>query len=355
MENKIIFLDTSIFESENYFEGKNINILFNLAEQNLIQIKLTEIVYREILNRIENHTTKAINLYKKEKLNFEREARILRNINVLNQQFEKVDFKQLKEEAKSQIISKLNELISKYNIEIVNSNIINVDEIINDYFQTNPPFKDGLKKNEFPDAININTIKKWSENNTVSCFYISNDKDFANYKNELIDCTHNLPSILEYLYIENDQVQYEFITSIFEKSIFEIKSQIERDFTEDLNSLAFSELENDAFYEDVECDFLEINNIEINIGTINEIDDEIFSYEIELDIIFSVEAYYTDLSMAYYDREDGVWWGEERVSQIKKYKVNTLIYADFEIEDNKTDGNFIEITDFDFRNLEEIE
>lgn len=355
MENKIIFIDTSIFESENYFEGKNINILFNLSKQGLVEIKITEIVYREILTRIENHITKAVNLYKKDKLNFEREARILRNVDILNHHFEKVDFKKIKEDAKEQIVTKFNEIVKNYNIEIINSDIADINEIINDYFEIKPPFKDGLKKNEFPDAININTIKKWCEINNVTSVYITNDKDFANYKNEFVNCSHSLPSILEFLYTEDDDIQYEFITSIFKKSIFEIKSKIEEDFIDDLNLLAFSNLENDAFYEDVECDFLEINEINVIIGTINEIEDEIFSYEIEMDITFSVEAYYTDLSMAYYDKEDGVWWGEERVSETKKYSVNTLVYADFELEENKTDGNFIEITDYEFRQLGEIE
>lgn len=43
-----------------------------------------------------------------------------------------------------------------------------------------------------------------------------------------------------------------------------------------------------------------------------------------------------------------------KVSSSKKYSVNTLIYVDFELEVKKVDGNFVEIKDFDFRDIEEI-
>lgn len=354
IEDKIIFLDTSVFESENYFEGRNINILFNLAKQKLIHLKITDIVYREVLARIENHAIKAVNLFKSQKLNFEREARILRNINVLSDYFKKINFKELKEKSKKEIQEKFHQVIDEFNIEIIDSSIADIKEVLGDYFETNPPFKDGLKKNEFPDAISLNAIKKWCEKTSNSVIHLSNDKDFDKYENEAIDCSHDLSSLLELLFTENSDIQYEFITAIYNKSIVEIEASIENELSEDLSSQAYSKIENDAWYEDVEVDFLEINEIEIIIGVINEIGEETFSYEIETNIYFSVETYYTDLSGAIYDKEDGTWWGEERISEIKRYSVNTLIYADFELDKNKVDGNFIEITDFDFRDIEEI-
>jgi hypothetical protein len=354
MEDKIIFLDTSVFESENYFEGRNMNILFNLAKQKLIHLKITDIVYREVLARIENHAIKAVNLFKSQKLNFEREARILRNTNVLFDYFKKINFTELKEKSKKEIQEKFHQVIDEYNIEIIDSSIADIKEVLGDYFETNPPFKDGLKKNEFPDAISLNTIKKWCEKTSNSVIHLSNDKDFDKYKNMAIDCSHDLSSLLELLFTENSDIQYEFITAIYNKSIAEIKGSIENELSEDLSSSAYSKIENDAWYEDVEVDFLEINEIEIIIGVINEIGEETFSYEIEMNIHFSVETHYTDLSGAIYDKEDGVWWGEERLSEIKRYSANTLIYADFELEKNKVNGNFIEITDFDIRDIEEI-
>jgi hypothetical protein len=295
IEKKIIYLDTSILESENYFEGRKINILFNLAKENLIYLKMTDIVYREVLNRIENHAVKAVNLYKKQKLNFDREARILRNTNVLNEHFKKENFKDLKESAKQEIREKFNSVISDFSIEIIDSKVANIKEVLDDYFATKPPFKEGLKKTEFPDALSLNVIKIWCTNNSSDVIHLSNDKDFDDYKNESIDCSHDLSSLLELLFTENSDIKFEFISRIYEKSINEITESIESKLSEDLSSLAFSEIENDPWYEDAEVDFIEIYNNEIVIGVINEIEDESFSYEIEINIYFSVEVYYTDL------------------------------------------------------------
>lgn len=354
IENHIIFLDTSILESENYFEGRNINILFELAKQNLVQLKLTDIVYREVLNRIDNHSVKAVNLFKKQKLNFDKEARILRNAEVLKSHFEKIDFKELKEKARQEILEKFHKTINEFKIEIIDSSNANIKEVLDDYFATNPPFKDGLKKSEFPDALSINSIKIWCTENSKTVIHLSTDKDFDNYISDLIDCKQTLSSLLELLFKENSNVQFEFITAIYQKSINDILHSIESELYEDFSSLAYSEIENDAWFEDVEVDFYDVNEINIVTSTINEVEDKSFSYEIETNIIFRVQANYTDLSTAFYDKEDGIWFGEERRSEIKKYCVNTLVYADFELEENKVDGSFIEITDFEFRNIDEL-
>ncbi|MGB3465576.1 MAG: PIN domain-containing protein [Cyclobacteriaceae bacterium] len=354
IENRVIFLDTSIFESENYFEGRNINILFGLAKENLIQLKITDIVYRETLNRLENHVVKAVNLFKKQKLNFDKEARILRNTDVLENYFSRVNFKESKESAKQQITDRLHQVLKECNIEIVDSSISDVKEVLEDYFSIKPPFKEGLKKSEFPDALSLNTIKKWSTQTSNSTIHLSNDKDFKGYDNDLIDCSHDLSSLLELLFIENSDIQYEFITTIYQNSIDEIVSSIEVDYSEDLSSSAFSEIENDISYEDTEVEFSSIDKTEVVIGVINEIEEDAFSYEIEVNIFFSVEAYYTDLSNAFYDKEDGIWWGEERINETKKFCANTLIYASFELDENKIDGCFYEITEFDIRYLDEV-
>lgn len=146
MSNRIIFLDTSIFESENYFEGRNINLLFHLSQQNLIDLKITDIVYREIINRLTNNIIKATNLFKTQKISFENDARILRNIKTLEDYFKKVDFKKIKENAVSEIKQKFEEILKNNSIEIIDTSIANIKEITDDYFATKPPFKEGLKK-----------------------------------------------------------------------------------------------------------------------------------------------------------------------------------------------------------------
>lgn len=265
-----------------------------------------------------------------------------------------MNFRKLKERAKKEIQGKLDQAIDEFKVQVLDTSIADVKEVLDDYFNTNPPFKEGLKKNEFPDALSLNAIKKWCEEMNESVIHLSYDKDFEGFKNAHIDCSQTLSSLLELLYTENTDIQHEIITSIYEKSIGIIEGSVEEEVLYDLSSLVYSEIENDPWYENVEIDFYGIEKIEDVIGVINEIEDDRFSYEIEMNIYFSVEAYYTDLSTGYYDREYDIWWGEERKNETKDYCANTLIYADFEIEENKIDGSFTEITQFDIRSINEV-
>lgn len=349
MECKIIFLDTSIFESENYFEGRNINILFNLVKHKLVQLKITDIVYREVLARLDNHAIKAVNLYKKQKIIFDKEARILRNTNVLNDYFNKINFNELKLISKSEMNEKFHSVIRDFNIEIISSNYADVTEVLKDYFSVKAPFKDGLKKNEFPDALSLNAIKNWCDTSCNSVIHLSNDKDFEGYENDKIDCSFNLSSLLEDIFTENDYIRYEHI---FNESIDNIKFAIEDELCDDIAGLVYVEIEDGFYYDDVE--FISIDKYDIVKNVINEITEESFSYEIEMTIFFSVQLYYTDYSSAIYDKEDSVWLGEKSESEVKKYSTKALIYVDFELDKNRSNGKFVEISNYDMEDLEEI-
>lgn len=351
---QIVFIDTSIFENENYFEGRNINLLFHLSQEKLISLKITDIIYREILKRLEEHSIKAINLYKNQKIEFNQEARILRNINLLNDQFKKDDIKLFKENSKQLLLQKFDEIIENNNIEIINTNIANASEILDDYFATNAPFKEGNKKNEFPDAFNINTIKHWCEYNFNNCFFITNDKDFTNYKHPQINCKFNLSTLLEFLYIENSDVKEEIFNRIYRDSLTEIKYETESALIINLESFAFEILYNDPWIEDIEVNFNAFEETEFDIALINEIKEDTFTYEIELNIKYSVDCDYTDLNSAFYDKEDGIWLGEINRSEKKYFKANALVYPSFSYDSKKYSGEFLEIVDYEIRDIEEI-
>ncbi|MCB0745686.1 MAG: hypothetical protein KDC67_17415, partial [Ignavibacteriae bacterium] len=95
--------------------------------------------------------------------------------------------------------------------------------------------------------------------------------------------------------------------------------------------------------------------VNIEIGVINEVViNSSFSYEIESNITFSIDVEYIDLSMAYYDKEDGVWWGEERVTETKRYSANVISIAEFSYDLGEENGFYYQMKDFEIRDLEEI-
>jgi len=352
-EKHIIFLDTSIFESENFFKGRKLNQICELSSEDLIDLKITDIVYEELIQRIKANIHKAQLAFKKAHSLLDGEGKLLKNIKEYDEFYPlpKIDdvstFKVLKE--------KLDALLKDNFIEIIDSTMSNYKEVLNDYFQTRPPFKEGKKKSEFPDAFTYSTIKEWAKVQGTKVYLISNDSDFDDLTTEHIDCSHNLSTILDLISREIDEKHTEFIENIYEDSTLQLIDYLSSNYLYEISDAVFNEIENDPFYEDADVQKPEIDDVEILIGVINEIVlNSSFSYEIESTISFSIDVQYTDLSMAYYDKEDGVWWGEERQTETKYYSANVISIAEYSYDLEADRGYFYQMNDFKITNLEEV-
>lgn len=344
----VIFLDTSIFESENFFLGRNLNNLVELSRSGQIELKITDIVYREIIQRIKENINKANIAFKKAQSLITGEGKILKNIYIV--EIPKIDI-----EATCKImIEKLELYLANNNIEIVDTVLSNSQEIFEDYFNLKPPFYEGKKKYEFPDAFTFNTIKQWTKVNNTKVYFISNDSDFAELSSEEIDCKQNLSTIIDLISREIDNKHTTFIESIYNNSELQIIYSLDTEFTSELEDAVYNYLENEPFYEDVEVETAKDINTEIVTGVINEVNlNSSFSYEIESNIFFTVEVEYTDLSTGHYDKEDGVWWGEERRTEIKEFSANVVSIADFSYDLKNNKGFYIRMGGFTIRDLEE--
>ena len=161
MKNKhIIFLDTSIFESENFFKGRNLLHICELSQNGLIEVKITDITYNEIINRIKENIQKSQTSFKKANSLINGEGKLLKNIDEFSIYF---NFPKIEsEDLLIQFKLKLEKFIKDNVIEIIDSKISNLKEVFENYFNLLPPFKEGKKKSEFPDAFTYSTIKEWS-------------------------------------------------------------------------------------------------------------------------------------------------------------------------------------------------
>jgi hypothetical protein len=357
-KKRVIFLDTCVFESENFFTSRNINLLLELSKQNLVDLYITDIVYQEILGHLKIKTKESVNLLIKQKNLLSSEAKILKNLDLFNKYFTEINKKEQKEEALKSIVDKFTRVIKENNICVIDTSIANLSEIVNDYFNQNPPFKEGKKKHEFPDAISINAIKTWCRTNLKKCLHISNDNDFKKYVDENIDFSYNLSTLLELLYKEDDDVSFEFLTRIYEKELPEIELDLHSYFysyQDKLESLVYKEIDLNPMDDDVvEVNFQDIEDINIEIGIINEVNKSDFTYEIDLNLIFNVEVELIDNSTDIFDRLDGFVYREEKITDNKRYKANILVYPSFEYDTKKFNGKFIKIIHHEIRSIEEI-
>ena len=352
-DKHIIFLDTSVFESENFFKGRNINHIAQLAEDDSIELKITDIVYNEIKQRIYSNLRKSQLAFKKAKSHLDSEAKILKNLNAFDQFYPlpKIDI----DELYKTLVTNLDKFISDHKIEIIDSSTSDVKEVFKAYFESEPPFHNEKKKSEFPDAFTFNTIEKWTKANNKKVFLISKDSDFDELSNQNIDCSQNLSSLLDQISREIDEKQTELIESVYEASTGDIVYALENNFDDKLADAVFNELENDPFYEDVDViggpnDV----NAEIDIAVINEIViNSSFSYEVESNISFSIEVEFTDLNSAIYDKETGIWYGEERVTMVKEYSVNVISIAEFSYDLKDNNGFYYKMDEFEIRSIDE--
>ena len=115
------------------------------------------------------------------------------------------DGKELLETARSSpsyediVDNRLERFISDTGAEIVQSDAIDINYLIETYFSSSPPFAHtGKKKNEFPDAIALLALENWAEKNQTKILAISNDKGWEEYasNSNWIDIEENLDSAL---------------------------------------------------------------------------------------------------------------------------------------------------------------
>ncbi len=175
----IIFIDTSIFESNNFLESKRIREVYKLAERGDIKIVLPELTYDEIVNRISKNILEASQKFKK----YRNDTRALRNVQSLSDKFKPFD----NEEIQKEFVEKLENQFSKSNIEIVDYPTLNIKDIFRSYFEKRFPFGSGGKKSEFPDAFALKSIELWAEENNVKVLAFSKDNDMLNYNSSHLE------------------------------------------------------------------------------------------------------------------------------------------------------------------------
>jgi len=327
---RVIFLDTNVFESAKFsYNSHRMEKFLDTCEDKRIDLYITDVVKHEVIKRIKTNIQDAIENIDKHNL----------EILIQSLQVESKEKVKLINDLSEKLITDFENFIIDYDINVVSSTF-NQSKLIDLYFNNKAPFTE-QKKHEFPDAIIILTIDKWSLENHKIPLVITNDKGMSLYDtesdikffNKVSDVTNLLltedPEI-DLLEIYNDQLD-----KIKDKIIDEIKSH-EKDFI----------LYSYDHIDDIEVDNIKINNVILNKRDIISIDtdDNIIQLEVDLQIEFSLNASYPDMDTMSRDREDGVNYFWQHINAELNLKENTTCYLDI-IIDKEND-------DFDFDNLE---
>ncbi|MBU3202745.1 PIN domain-containing protein [Clostridium algidicarnis] len=323
-----VFLDTNIFDGCKYhFDDDSVlRILESFQKNGKVRIYISNIVLKEA----EKHIEDAIdNIYKVLKSK-EKEIRRMISPSILEDVFIEKHFElPVVNEMKEISLNKFHAFLKNTDTIILDNNGIDINRIICDYFDNNPPFESKeKKKNEFPDAFIISRLKEeFSINNQV--WIVSGDKGFQAAFNEL-EGFNSINSLKELFDMLNKQeILYNKIKDYFKNSE-EIKK---------IGRLIEAEIENNGIEIDgMDCDrkgicdgfdydevYIEsISNVEVSLNSVDEINDE--------NIIVTVMCNADFVALCLYDDYDNAIWDSEEKEYffLRRSEIREFHHADFE-------------------------
>lgn len=179
-----LVLDSSVIIGDNFsFQSTRYKELVRLANDHKVKVLLPDLIMRELESNIKSRVSKA----KKALSAFQNDAFILKNIKKYSDNyFSTLDPKF----AKIELNSNIDNFVKASKAIVLQTKSVCDPEILNLYFDGKAPFKPSQgesvikdKRFEFPDAIALSAVKKWSENNQSEhvMVLVSKDKGWTEF------------------------------------------------------------------------------------------------------------------------------------------------------------------------------
>lgn len=294
LETKKVFIDTQYFVKAGlHFDSPAFKSFRNYCEAEELFHISTSVVEREVKSKIEASVGEAISAIK----TFHRKARL---ISSLDDEAIKGLFVEIPEE---DIYKKSNDVFDEFmaacSTDVIEADGIDLEELLSMYFEKKPPFGEGKKKTEFPDAISLLSLKKHLEEGE-KIYVISDDEDLKSYceDNPQFITVDTLDKLLD-IYTTHTNARHEQVKKYFVDNEESIKAQITK-------YLEGSEVWNSSTWEDAEVDG---GLTVVTLGEIDPsvlyIDDEESRITFDIDVEFEVTVTGPDFINGIYDREDG--------------------------------------------------
>lgn len=293
LETKNVFIDTQYFVKSNLdFSSRSFVTLQDLCKKDELRYLLTSVVEQEVESKIELSIKDALSSLQ----SFRRKASILSTIEdpLLSSFFNDVKEEDVYEKA-SQVFHQYNK---DCNYEYVEADQIDPEKLLELYFTKKPPFSEGKKKAEFPDAISLLSLESYlGEDEKI--YVISDDKDLKIYcdDNERLIAIESLEKLLD-IYNQHTNVRTEKIKEYLVETRDQIKIKVS-EYIDDCDAY------NSSTWEDAEVDRFSVSSIgDFDVNVI-EVNDEECQLTFDVRVEIEVEVTGPDFTNGVYDREDG--------------------------------------------------
>lgn len=237
----IVCFDTNIYENSQYnFDGKFYSVLKKLKNSTYpyLEIYLDPIIHAEVKKHIKEKSkdlSNEVESFSKKIDNFDIFKIVSANLKIEN----------LEDSIYEEYYNKFMEFINIFSNKPVEAfPNYDMNEILNDYFNSKPPFEnEKSKKHEFPDALIIQTLYK-NFSKEINFCVVSNDQGFLNaVKSKLPNANifKNYSLLTDFL-----NQQLEDLTSL-KSSIRNVLPQINKHLSNHLYNLSFQFTDHNNF------------------------------------------------------------------------------------------------------------
>ena len=310
MDFDAITLDTCILERENFnLENGLLSKFEQFSRTPDVAFIISEIVLREVIAHMEEKTKTAISNYNKA---------------LKNGLFYRIACDITEEKIKS--IKKGDE---KTDLQIISAENINIQQIIKQYFNKIPPFSD-KKKEEFPDAIALQSLENWAVKKNKKVLVVSFDKDWQAYcaGNKNLICVKTIEEALSSLY-KSQSFVLQLLKDIFSghNKYVKLMSCINDNIMNSSDRLSINiDVNSSCKYEEdyLEFDFWDVYFPDAESIEIIDYDEKqkIVSFSISAALIFIVESGYTFYLT---DEGDDIKIGDNTFNDELEFNTNLII------------------------------
>lgn len=294
LETRKVFIDTQYFvKSGLHFDGLAFKSFIKYCEANELFHISTTVVVREVESKIQASVKEALSSIQ----TFRRKARLLASLDDEKIQglFEEIDEEDIYKKSSDVFIEFMDGCSSK----IVDADTIDGEDLLSMYFEKKPPFGDGKKKSEFPDAISLLSLKSHLRDDK-KIYVISDDCDLKAYcdTDPQFVSFDTLDKLLD-IYTTHTNIRHKQVKQYFVTNEAAIKTKI-TEFLEDCD------VYNSSTWEDAEVDGgLTVTHLGAIDPSVLFIDDEESQITFDIDVEFEVIVIGPDFNNGIYDREQG--------------------------------------------------
>ena len=279
LRTRNVFIDTQAFIAANFdYSSRAFKQLTALAEARSVKLFLTSITVREV----EGHITSEVEAAYTAAKHFRKDARILQHVDsppfgLILRRFDKAEI--IKD-----LIGRLHEFIKKANVTVLPIVDASVKTVLNSYFDVAPPFSQGNKKSEFPDAFAIEALRTWCSAKKETMYVVSGDADWKSAC-ETADLLVHLESPEQFLDLvsRQDKELSEHALKLLDENLSQAEDKVAKAF----ESAGFVVKTGEG-----EVDSISLSSIEIDEVFLLEAKEESATFEVEVIAQYTAEIFY---------------------------------------------------------------